>query len=211
MIPASQIEQQSAEWHEFRKLGIGSSEIGSIMGVNKYQSLRKLWEIKTGLKEDEFEDNEYTRYGKHKEQYARREYEWQFNETGFEPCLFIHPKYSFIRGSFDAFNEAKGYGLEIKSPYFEKNLKAASEGMIDRKYYPQLQWLLLISNTKMIKYIVYDGHQTIWVKDVFADPQYQSRMLRYAKWFWNMVETKRDPKRRKLKHLKIFDQGVTDV
>jgi len=36
-------------------------------------------------------------------------------------------------------------------------------------------------------------------------------MRRYAQWFWNQCENKIDPKRRKLKHLKIFDQGVTDV
>ena len=211
MIPSSQIEQQSAEWHLHRSAGIGSSEIGSIMGTNKYQSLRKLWEIKTGLKKDSFEDNEYTAYGKMMEPHALREFEWQYNVSGFEPCLFIHGDYPFMRASVDGYSKALGYCVEIKSPYFPKNLKAASEGKIDRKYYCQLQWILLCSNTNMIKFINYDGHQNIWVKDVFADPQYQSRMRRYAQWFWHQCINKIDPKRRKLKHLKIFDQGVTSV
>lgn len=37
------------EWLEFRKKGIGSSEAGTIMGVNPYQSPYQLWQIKKGL------------------------------------------------------------------------------------------------------------------------------------------------------------------
>lgn len=70
---------------------------------------------------------------------------------------------------------------------------------------------MMCSMTKMIKLVHYDGHQTIWVKDVFADFQYQERMRRYAIWFWNLVEKKIDPKRRKLRRLRIDNVEVTDV
>jgi len=205
------IEQNTPEWHDFRSQGLGSSEMGSLMGLNKYQSMRKLWEIKSGLKPDEFEDNVYTLYGKRMEPYALLEYEFQYGESGFKPCLFIHDQYPFMRCSFDGFNADKGYGVEIKSPYINKNLIPASEGFIDKKYYAQLQHLLFCSNTQMIKYIVFNGHHTLYVKDVFADPIYQSRMRRYAQWFWHQCINKTDPKRRKLKHLKIFNNEVTDV
>ncbi len=211
MIPSSEIEQQSEAWHDFRSKGIGSSEVSSIMGLNKHKSLRKLWLEKTGQSEDKFEDNEYTSYGNHKESFALHEYCWQYNVDGFEPCLFIHPKYSFMRASVDAYHMGFNYCLEIKSPYFEKNLKDAAEGKIPRKYWAQVQWIMMVSMTKMIKLIHYDGHQNIWVKDVFADHQYQERMRRYVIWFWHLVENKIDPKRRKLKHLRIDNVDVTDV
>jgi len=207
IILQSEISQQSDEWFKFRSEGIGSSDIGTLMGLNKYKSIRKLWLEKTGLEPDEFEDNEATKYGKHMEPYALSEYEWEYGVTGFEPCLFIHPKYSFVRASFDAYHTGLKYGLEIKSPYNPKNVEHAVKGKIDRKYYAQIQWLLLASQTSMIKYCVYSGTK-LWVKDVFEDVNYQRRMLRYAKWFWHQVQTKTDPGKRKLKHLTIKNVDV---
>ena len=202
------IEQDTEEWHLWRSKGIGSSDIGSIMGLNKYKSLRKLWLEKTGQSEDSFEDNEYTRYGKHKEKYALAEYEWQFGVSG-EPKLFVHSKYDFARASFDSFINAKPpYGIEVKSPYNPKNILPASQGKIDKKYYAQLQWLMFVSGTSMIKYVVFNGAHKIYVKDVLEDRGYQRRMIRYASWFWCLVKNKVDPKRRKPKHIYINDKDV---
>lgn len=208
-IKQSEIVQQSEAWHKFRSSGIGSSDIGSLMGLNKYKSMRKLWLEKTGLEPDLFEDNDATKYGKNLEPYAVSEYEWQYGVVGFEPCLFIHPEYPFARASVDAFHFQHKYALEIKCPYNPKNIQHAVVGKIDRKYWAQLQWILFTSQTKMIKYCVYSGTK-LWVKDVFEDKKYQRRMLRYAKWFWHQVETKTDPKRRKLKHLQIKNIDVVE-
>ena len=204
------INQDTPEWHDFRSKGIGSSDIGVIMGLNKYKTIKKLWQEKTGLVAESFEENEYTKYGKHKEKYALAEYEWQYGVSGFRPCLFIHDKYSFVRSSYDAFHIPNKYGLEIKSPYFPKNIKHAADGKIDRKYYAQLQWLMLGSGSKMIKYVVYDGSTKLWVKDVYEDVKYQRRMLRYAAWFWNLVEKKIDPKRSKPRFIAIDNKDVTE-
>ena len=38
------------QWHLRRRLGIGGSEIGTILGLNKYQTPFDLWLIKTGRK-----------------------------------------------------------------------------------------------------------------------------------------------------------------
>lgn len=202
--------QNTTAWHEWRNQGIGSSDIGSIMGLNKYKSLRQLWQEKAGKVEPSFEDNTYTQYGKHKEPYAIAEYEWQYEVYGFEPKTFVHPEHSFIRASFDAFHPQHKYGLEIKSPYNPKNIEHAANGKIDRKYYAQLQWLLLASETELIKYVVYDGSQKIWVKDVYRDHEYQRRMIRYARWFWGLVLTKTDPKRRKPSFIQISHKDVTE-
>lgn len=206
--PIESIEQDSDEWHQFRSEGIGSSDIGSVMGLNTYKSLRKLWQEKTGQIDNEYEQNEYTQYGKHKEKYAVTEYEWQYGVSGFKPCLFIHPKYSFIRASFDAYHAELKYGLEIKSPYNPKNREVAASGGIDKKYYAQLQWLMLASQTQMIKYVVFDGSHQLWVKDVFRDEKYQRKMIRYGQWFWDCIRTKTDPKKRKPKFTEITNKDV---
>ena len=39
------------EWIEKRRFGIGGSDAGAVLGVNKYKSNLELWEEKTGLTE----------------------------------------------------------------------------------------------------------------------------------------------------------------
>lgn len=41
-------ENGSPEWHEARSFGIGGSEIGTIMGLNQYESAFSLWAKRTG-------------------------------------------------------------------------------------------------------------------------------------------------------------------
>jgi len=47
---------------EARRGSIGSSEISSVLGINKYQTPRDLWLLKTGRSEP-FEGNEFTKMG----------------------------------------------------------------------------------------------------------------------------------------------------
>jgi putative phage-type endonuclease len=59
-----QFEDGSPEWHEVRSGGIGGSEIGTIMGLNPWESAYALWAKKTGQIEDSFKGNTATRVGK---------------------------------------------------------------------------------------------------------------------------------------------------
>jgi len=53
-----------AEWHKQRALGIGGSEAGTILGVNKYSTKHELWEQKTGRVERPNISNEAIEKGK---------------------------------------------------------------------------------------------------------------------------------------------------
>ena len=53
-----------AEWHRIRSEGIGGSEIGTVMGLNPWESAYALWAKKTGKIEDSFKGNTATRVGK---------------------------------------------------------------------------------------------------------------------------------------------------
>lgn len=63
-IKAAEAEDPKSEkvWHLKRKLGIGGSEVGSILGANKYQSRHQLWERKMGIAEP-FPGNLATKIG----------------------------------------------------------------------------------------------------------------------------------------------------
>lgn len=46
-------EEISAQWHEQRNKGVGGSDVGVIMGVNRWKTTEQLWAEKTGRTEPE--------------------------------------------------------------------------------------------------------------------------------------------------------------
>lgn len=56
-------ENQSPEWHEARKSGIGGSDVSAIVGVNPWSSAFTLWAKKTGRIEEQFEPSEAMEWG----------------------------------------------------------------------------------------------------------------------------------------------------
>ena len=58
------------EWLYDRLKGIGGSDVGAVLGLNKYKSAYTLWAEKCGLLQDEEEDNEAMRVGRDLEQYV---------------------------------------------------------------------------------------------------------------------------------------------
>lgn len=53
-----------SEWLEARKHDVTSTEISSLIGLNKYKSRYKLWHEKKGNIESDFVENPYTKWGK---------------------------------------------------------------------------------------------------------------------------------------------------
>lgn len=94
-------EPDSAEWHEARRMSIGGSEIGTIMGLNQWESAYALWAKKLGLIPDSFQDNWATRLGK------------AFEEPILELFGQEHPELEIYRAG--TFREAYDY------PYLHAN------------------------------------------------------------------------------------------
>ena len=63
------------EWLRYRRLGIGGSDASTILGLNPYNSILRLWEDKTGRYPVEKAENEYTHFGHVMEPIIRREFE----------------------------------------------------------------------------------------------------------------------------------------
>lgn len=56
-------ENNSLEWHALRAHGIGGSEVGTILGLNPWESPFTLWAKKTNRIESNFEQNEAMEWG----------------------------------------------------------------------------------------------------------------------------------------------------
>jgi putative phage-type endonuclease len=56
-------ENQSEQWHAMRATGIGGSDVGTICGLNPWQSPFTLWAKKTGRFEDKIQSSEAMEWG----------------------------------------------------------------------------------------------------------------------------------------------------
>ena len=108
------VDANRAEWLARRKDTVGSSEIVTVCGLNKYQTPLELWAQKTG-KVPEVEENEFMRLGRHMEPFIG---ELFARETGMivRPAntLYGHPELDWATASPDFFCQADAMGeLEI--------------------------------------------------------------------------------------------------
>lgn len=93
------------DWHKHRAVGIGGSDVASILGLNPYKSNIDLWREKTGRKKPEdINRKPAVMYGKEAEEYLRHLFRLDYPEYDIKHSaynLHINNDYDFIRGSLD--------------------------------------------------------------------------------------------------------------
>jgi len=136
------------EWLQMRQeVGIGGSEAGTVLGVNKYQTNVDLWSIKCGLKKrPDLSDNEAVMYGKKAEEYIRAlfilDYP-QYNVDYHEFWMYQNDELPFIFATLDGELTDKETGrrgiLEIKTCTIRnKNQWFEWDDKIPDTYYAQI-------------------------------------------------------------------------
>jgi putative phage-type endonuclease len=209
--------QGSDIWRQWRKDGIGGSEVACVVGANPYSDSKadKIWARK--LPEDhpnskpEVSDNDAMAKGRKYEPEARRIYETLFDWNARDVCV-LHDDYSFIRCSLDGLRDDDDLVLEIKCPWTDKNHTkyleiSRIEDNFERQtafatmfnyYRMQVLYQLLITNARVCHFVSYFPN---WKneKDRFAlitlypEPYMQDFLLRRAIEFWKFVETRTPP------------------
>lgn len=190
-IHEQELPQGSQEWLNWRKKGIGGSEIAAVMGNGKYQTAYQLWQIKTGLIEaPDLSNNFAVKRGHALEGPARH----IVNETlgrDFKPCLFQHD-IPYLKCSVDGHDEATNELLEIKA-LGNKNHQIVIDTQAPLPYYyDQLQYNMLIAESDLIHFVSYNQEypEPIVRIEVRADKEYQKTILEKAASFWQLVEKK---------------------
>jgi putative phage-type endonuclease len=109
-----------AEWLEARRYGIGGSDAGAIVGLNKYKSAISVWADKTGKGQTEDNDNDAMRIGRDLEGYVASRWE----EITGKKChrrnaILRDPEHPIMLANVDRLVVGENAGLEIKtaSPY----------------------------------------------------------------------------------------------
>jgi putative phage-type endonuclease len=144
------IQQRTTEWHQFRKGKIGSSDAATIMGTNRFETPKELWERMKGLRPSK-QVTEAMQRGIDLEDDARR---WTNKHLGrcFEPSMHEMDKYPHLIASLDGEDEAV---LEIKVS--DKAVALARDGKYFPSHYTQIQHQLMVTGHSMAYLCCYDG------------------------------------------------------
>lgn len=199
------------DWLSVRQhQGIGGSEAGCVLGVNKYQSNVQLWELKTGRREaPDLSDNSAVQFGKFAEPHLRELFKQDYPEyivDYHEFDIYVNDKYPFIFATLDgeliAPDGSRGI-LEIKTTTIQNRSQWDQwEGKIPDSYYAQCLHQLAATGWDFVilkAYIRYhvDGevrvtirHYRIDRKDVQSDINY---LIARETAFWNNVQNDEMP------------------
>jgi putative phage-type endonuclease len=191
IIKENELQQGSDAWKTFRGKGIGSSDIGTILGVNPYKTIYELFLEKTGqVVPEDISNKYYVKRGTQLEPVARN----IVNDTmlkRFEPAVFMHDTHDFMRYSSDGYEFEQNEIIEIKSMGLRNHSKVVESNQIIDYYYPQIQWGLMISKAHVCWFIAYNPEHDKNIIMIPYEPDLQlfSKMEKAAMIFWDMVST----------------------
>lgn len=177
------MRQGTPEWLEWRRQGVGSSEVPSLMGESDFSTPLEIWRIKTGRDQEQTSSWAMQR-GTDAEPKIRALYELQY-DVDTPPCLVEHQEHSYLRVSLDGYNAEQSLVVEFKYPGKDKHQEAI-DGKVPRCYYGQVQYQLAVTGAQLCHYVSFNGSE-IAIVPVKRDEEYIERMLQVVKSFWESV------------------------
>ncbi len=189
------------DWLSARYAGIGSSEIGAVIGMNHRSSPLKLFLEKTGaLEPDDLSDVEAVRWGHRLEPVIAEEYR---ERTGRRVSRCRRYKYSVLRSKAhpwalasldfwtgEAANDGDDWPLEVKNA----NAFRAEDWLngTPAYYIAQLHQQMLVTGAKRAtSAVLIGGNQLAWC-DVDRDETLIRKIIAQGSRFWERVQ-RRDP------------------
>lgn len=190
------VSENRADWLELRSRSVGSSEIPTIVGLNKYQTPLQLWMQKTG-RVPPVEDNDSMRLGRLMESFIGEKFG---RDSGMEvrhaDVLLAHPVHDQFTASPDFWVQAgSSVGiLECKNVSYRRASEWADGDCPDHAQ-AQVQWQLAVSGLSdgyvagLVGAQVYEFHQRHFV----LDPVVADRLFSAAHEFLQFVKTDTPP------------------
>ena len=194
-------EQGSRAWLDWRRGGVGGSDLTSLLGLTDYQDATpdKLFLEKLGLfkKEATFA----MRRGILRESETRARV-GAITRKKFLPGCAEHMQENWVRSSLDGIEQLPPHSkdrpdlIEIKWLRFQDH-ELAVEGFVPSTYLAQMQWQLLVTGLDRCLYCSASEHSSFSEADrlviipVAADAERQAELLDVAREFWDRVQAAR--------------------
>lgn len=172
------------EWLLERTKGIGGSDAGVILGLNKYRTAFELWLEKSGQVDPIEVDNESIYWGNEMENVVAKEFE---KRTGKKVrrsnFMYNHPEYPFIKANVDRLVVGESAVLECKtaSAFLAKEWE---NDEIPDTYLIQVQhYLGVTGKEKGYIAVLIGGNRFIW-KEIERDEELITMIFNAEKDFW---------------------------
>lgn len=217
-----ELVQNSKEWLEWRKQGLGASDANIIMGKSEFKTVKQLWEDKLGLTVEDPNASTFIQDRGHRlEELARPLFELERGLYDFPSKTAVHSDCEWLRASLDGYCEELNEAWENKfvgqdvyeyvlglneiSPSFEY-MRNAPKKNVFYKYYNQIQQQCLVSGvTGIWLYVIADDKELKEQKARFpyktakvfvqVDIDYiKETLLPKLQDFWQSVIDKIEPK-----------------
>lgn len=191
------------EWLNYRRQGIGGSDVAAIMGISPFATIRDLYNDKVGIEpaiEDEEESNWVAKEVGHRledlvaEIFSRK--------TGLKVFpvrkMFRHPKYYFMLSDIDffiAFPDGSFGILECKTCNYNAKDKWNDDG-IPANYVYQVRHYLAVMNLKKayIACLYGNNENEFVIRSIDRDMQEEEDIIEQESYFWQeYVEKKIAP------------------
>lgn len=181
-IPTKEMSRH--EWLQARTKGIGGSDAGVILGLNKYKTPFELWLEKTGQVDPQEGDSEAIYWGNQMENVVAKEFEKRTDKkVRRSNFMYSHPDYPFIRANVDRLVVGESAVLECKtaSAYLAKEW-AGDE--VPASYLVQVQhYLGVTGKEKGYIAVLIGGNRFVW-KEIERDDELISMIFQAEKDFW---------------------------
>ncbi|MNW38755.1 YqaJ-like viral recombinase domain protein [compost metagenome] len=175
------------EWLEYRRRGIGGSDIAAICSISKWRTPMHVYLEKLGESPEEFK-SEAAEWGTRLEpliadKFAQEHPDWAIIE---KKVIYCHPEQEWALANLDRMIicPKRGRGiLEIKtaSEYLKHEW---DNGNIPDYYYVQLQWYLYIMNLDFGYFATLIGGNRYREYEVYRDDELITQIVRLAEDFW---------------------------
>lgn len=180
-------DQRSNEWFHMRSNMLTASDLGSVLGINSFETPEDVMYKKCGFKK-RMRDSSAVDHGIKYENEARDVYSSRYGEVVHEIGLVPHPEHPWLGGSPDGVTES-GKLIEIKCPLNRKITDKVPE-----YYLPQVLVLMEILDLDECDFIQYDPRTvppTFVLTKVPRDRQWFEEKLPILKSFWESVIERR--------------------
>ena len=181
------------EWLEDRQNGVGGSDVGAVLGLNKYKSTYTLWAEKTGLLHTEEVDNESMRIGRDLEDYvAKRFMEATGHTVVTSDYSFQSKVHPFMLANVDRLLTDEPCGLECKTASALTRYDFEN-GDIPPSYYCQcMHYMAVTGLKKWYIAILVMGKGFYWF-EIKRDEEEIKALIEAEEDFWNKVQTGEAP------------------
>lgn len=191
------IPETREEWLAARAEGLGGSDAGAVLGINKWKSPYTLWAEKTGLIKSEVESTEAMRIGTDLEDYvARRFCEQEGKKVQRSSFSYQSEDKPWMLANIDRKVVGENAGLECKTANLFSETEYQS-GTVPPQYYAQCLHYMAVMGFEKMYLAVLVLQRGLFVYEIDrSDPAVQNdidALIGAEKDFWECVQAGTPP------------------